>query len=384
MEGNRSERPVSTALYTTFGFATFVGFGSLALDLGYANFAKGEVQLAADSAAIAAAISMSVDASPDEVRAAAQRWGQQNAVGSTPVVVNDGDVRRGTWEAGVFTASGAGSDVWVRAHTEDVPAFLSRIWGRTGLDTQATAIARLAPPFVCAMIGRDDAKVHGSPTMLGYDSTVSLNPEFAFDVTGAVCSNATIPVVGDPYVDGSVRPGIGQQVTGGGTVTGSTLPLCTNLDFDAPAFPNGLKPWAAGVNINSSTPVVLAPGSYRINTPLEITGQGQLQITGPTTLYVNNVNLTLTGQGVLNKSGNPRNLKIYVRDTGAPNTIKINGTSAFHGFVYAPDTDVQLSGTAAFSGAVVASTLDVAGDMDVYMDTSLMDDEIQCGVQLVQ
>ncbi|MBA2321454.1 MAG: hypothetical protein H0V89_09885, partial [Deltaproteobacteria bacterium] len=49
---------MSTAINMTFGTLVLSGMGALSLDLGYANLARVQVQTAADSAAISAAISI--------------------------------------------------------------------------------------------------------------------------------------------------------------------------------------------------------------------------------------------------------------------------------------------------------------------------------------
>ncbi|MBA2320427.1 MAG: hypothetical protein H0V89_04660, partial [Deltaproteobacteria bacterium] len=189
---------MSTAFNMALGTGVILGFGSLSLDLGYANFARTQVHAAADAAAIAGAISVLNDQPNAAVIASASSWGEANDVGSVEVVVDNADIRRGTWDGTTFVESNAGRDVWVRAHTEGTSAFLSRIWGQENLDTQAVSIARAEPPTVCTVIGVDTAEVGGNGNVFGYDSSVSLDPALSEDPSAGICSNnVTIDIFGN-------------------------------------------------------------------------------------------------------------------------------------------------------------------------------------------
>src|SRR5687767_15658270 len=86
----------SATMTTAAGIAVLVGMGALALDLGYMNMALNQVQAAADAGALAGAISIAQGESNRAVWSSSIGWAQSNNVGRTPVVVEDGDVRRGT------------------------------------------------------------------------------------------------------------------------------------------------------------------------------------------------------------------------------------------------------------------------------------------------
>ncbi|MBA2321894.1 MAG: hypothetical protein H0V89_12160 [Deltaproteobacteria bacterium] len=373
---------MSTAFNMALGTGVLVGFSALSVDLGFANFSRTQVQAAADAASIAGAISLAEGETDADMVESARTWGQANSVGTLSVVVDETDVVRGTYDAdaGTFVQDDEGIDVRARAHTVGSPAFLSRIFGNADLDTQAISISRVMPGAVCTVVGTGKASAHGTPDLIGYDSEVDLDPEFAFDEEAAMCSNSSINMNGGPFVDGNVRPGIGGTVSGG-TVTGSTAPLSSVLEYDAAALPAGITNWPHGYSLNSRTPVNVTPGDYRLTGSLRTNGQAQINISGPTNLYVVNQDVTINGGGFVNSTLDPHNLAIYV--TGNQQ-IRINGNADFYGYVYAPDSEVDVTGTADFYGAIIAEDVDIGGTGLVYMDTSLIEETVPGGIQLVR
>jgi hypothetical protein len=383
---------MSTAFNMALGTGVLIGFGALALDLGYANFARTQVQSAADAAAIAGAISLAADTDGDIV-SQAQSWGQQNSVGSMSVVVDQSDVLRGTLQDdGTFDIDADGLDVWVRAHTEGSTAFLSRIWGASDLDAQAIAVARVLPGAVCTYIGMGDTTVNGaSNVIVGYDSSIDLDPDNAPDEQAAICSNSSIGFNGGPTVEGSVRPGIGESVEGDTSdVSGSTAPLTTTLAYPDPTFPVGIVNMPNTV-VNGQGKVqgnkTIAPGNYKLTQDFAFQGQATLTISPPgaVNIYSNGFNVEITGGGVVNTSQDPHNFAVYVKGTPSK-PIKIGGNAAFYGYVYAPKAEVNVNGTSAFYGAIVSDELTIngGGNATLYMDTSLMDDVMAGGISLVR
>jgi hypothetical protein len=375
---------MSMAMNVGMGLGVIVGFGALALDLGYANFARTQVHAAADAAAIAGAISL-MNEQETQIVNSAMLWGEGNDVGRLAVVVTSTDVKRGTWDAvnESWTDDANGSDIWARAHTDSATAFLSRIWGTTALDTQAVSVARVLPPTICTVIGVDTAEIGGTGSVFGYDSSVDLDPANSPDPEAGVCSNnVSVDVFGNAVVDANVRPGIGGSVdiTGNAQVTGNTNPLPLELDYPDKNFPGGAASWPYPTDIGSTTSVDVAPGTYKITaSDLKINAQAQFVVSGPTEIYVNG-DVAINGQGFVNTTGNPANLKIFVV---GDHDVRVNGGADFYGLIYAPLSDVDVLGNADFYGAIISSDVDFSGTGDIYMDTSLMQDEIKGGIRLV-
>ncbi len=393
---------MSMAMNVGVGLGVIVGFGALALDLGYTNFALTQTQAAADAAAIAGAISLQLDDNDDAAMVSeAQAWGQDNNAGTSAIVVDAADVRRGDLATGGncidFVDNAGGFDVYARAYTNDTPAFLSRIWGNGDSNTEACAVARVLPPSVCTMIGTGDAGVNGNSNLLiGYDSEIDPDPENSPNPDAAVCSNSDITLHGGPTIEGSVRPGIGAEIVGDtDNVSGTTEPLGERLDYPDPDFAaiaaefSGVKKaWSPDrpYNIGKKQSLVLSTGAYELTGDLSITGMGTITLAGdgPVVLLTNGFNVTLTGGGVvLPEDADTHDFSIYAK---GDSEIKIGGTSSFYGYIYAPKGPVTLLGTAAFYGAVVSDGLDIKGGgiNPIYMDVSLMDDEEPGGIRLIR
>ncbi len=375
---------MSMAIHLALGTSVAVGFGALGLDLGYANLAATQSQTAADAAALAGAISLA--AGSDDLVAQAQGWAQLNQVGSLSIIVDDADVRRGDFDTarGVLTESAGGSDVWVRAHTEGSTAFLSRIWGNDTLDVEAVAVARVLPASVCTLIGLEEATVNGgSNQIIGYDSSIHLDPQFSADESAAVCSNGDIALHGAPGVIGSVRAGPGADIDGDtSNVTGSTADLARQLDYDPSGAPVGSVAWPLPYGITRA--MILPPGDYVLAAPLRVTGRGSIAIAprGAVSLYTAS-SVSISGGGIANPSRDPHDFSINVT---SDERVTIGGTATFYGLVYAPTAQVRLDGTAAFYGAVISDDLvfNGGGRAPIYMDTSLIDVEQAGGVLLVR
>ncbi|QWV95105.1 Tad domain-containing protein [Geomonas oryzisoli] len=92
-------------VYIALMIVVLVGFVSLAVDLGYIYVAKGQLQNAADAAALAGA-SMNLSDSLT-VRAKAKQFAAINKAAGDPVVITDSDITIGHWDAATssFTTS---------------------------------------------------------------------------------------------------------------------------------------------------------------------------------------------------------------------------------------------------------------------------------------
>jgi hypothetical protein len=154
---------------------------AFAVDIGYLGVSRTQLQAAADSAALAAAATTN-QGSPIMV-ATAQQFATANTVGSRQVELSPSDVKTGTWDttSRTFTESASGGNavkVTVRAdenHGGRVALFFGKVFGRSGVDQSATAIATCNPrdiAFVIDLSGtmNDDTEP---------DSTATINSTYA-------------------------------------------------------------------------------------------------------------------------------------------------------------------------------------------------------------
>jgi Flp pilus assembly protein TadG len=154
----KSRRGAVVVLAALF-MVVLLGFAAYAIDTGYIVLARTQLQTAADSGALAAAATMASD--PDVSTQSAVRFGQRNAVGSRNVQMATSDVVYGTWDANtrVFAPvqSGLGNAVKVTAradatHGGSVPLFFAKVFGRSSIDLQASAVAVANPRDICFVV----------------------------------------------------------------------------------------------------------------------------------------------------------------------------------------------------------------------------------------
>lgn len=83
--------------------------------------------------------------------------------------------------------------------------------------------------------------------------------------------------------------------------------------------------------------------------------------------------IDLTGQGIVNTSGAPKNIQIYgtSSSTSSDQAIKIAGGGSFSGCIYAPNGNVELRGDGSMWGSVVAEDIDLTGNANFHYDESL-------------
>jgi hypothetical protein len=86
------------------------------------------------------------------------------------------------------------------------------------------------------------------------------------------------------------------------------------------------------------------------------------------TIYQGSGSISLAGGGIINDSTKPSSLQIQSATTS---TIKVSGSSAFYGTVFAATADFSKSGTAQFFGSVVANTVSISGTGWIHYDSSL-------------
>ena len=133
--------------------AVVFGMSALAVDLSYLAVTKGELQNAADAAALAAVSALKSGQSRNEAIAAAQAVAAQNNATGDEVLLTASDISFGSYDADTDTFEKEGfknaSAVRVEARrTKDSPGgpvgmFFAGIWGHNATDVTAQAIAAM-------------------------------------------------------------------------------------------------------------------------------------------------------------------------------------------------------------------------------------------------
>jgi Flp pilus assembly protein TadG len=149
---SRIARRGSILVLTAFLLIALAAMVAFSVDLGYIVLVRTQLQAAADAAALASAAKLSIST---DVFPAAQEFAQHNKAHGKTVVLKPADVQIGVWNSAtrVFTPAQGGNAVRVTARSaEGVPLFFGRIFGKTSLDTQASAVAVCNPRDIAFVV----------------------------------------------------------------------------------------------------------------------------------------------------------------------------------------------------------------------------------------
>lgn len=244
--------------------------------------------------------------------------------------------------------------------------------------------------FPYGMFGKSSLDMGGTYSVDSYDSedgTYASQSSGGFaGGNGNLGCNGDI-IAGGSTVYGNATPGPGFQVLGDPTnVTGSTSPAVVPYEFETYVYDPPLV--ATGNYQGTGT---LTAGAYRYNR-LRLVGTQVLTLEGEVDLYVDGgfdisgtasivvapgatVNIyhgsgtmNIAGTGIVNQEALPANLTITSATT---DSIKVSGTSAFYGLLYATEAEFRSIGTSDWYGVVVADTLDLGGSGFLHFDESL-------------
>jgi hypothetical protein len=240
------------------------------------------------------------------------------------------------------------------------------------------------------LLGLTSVSVTGTPGIDSYDSTKGT---YASQVSGGhagsdgnVASNGNISGSGSGTIFGDARPGPTGSFSGGISVDGSTAPAQQSISV-TPYVYNA--PGKAKTSLTAST--TLTGGIYHyksvslsskdlvkfsgnvtlyVDGSISTAGQAAMQVLkgANVTIYQGSGSISLAGGGIINDSTKPSSLQIQSATTS---TIKVSGSSAFYGTVFAATADFSKSGTAQFFGSVVANTVSISGTGWIHYDSSL-------------
>ncbi len=239
--------------------------------------------------------------------------------------------------------------------------------------------------FARAVVGTGGITMSGQAYTDSYDSSLGLYSAQPHTQNGDIASNGAITLSGQAHINGDANPGAGYPFSGTPNVSGSygtlqapvvvdPIPAST-MDAARTTNNNGNIIYAPGNNpltgyalsVSGSNSITLPGGTYYF-TSVNISGQASINVTGASTVYVDGGNVTVSGQGIVNNTGLPKNLLIY--STGSIATL--SGQAAFAGAIYAPTATVTLSGQDNFYGSIVCGSSIDSGQAAIHFDLSLL------------
>jgi hypothetical protein len=148
MRDRNTERGGVILGFVGLAFVLFLGLAVVAIDLGHLGVSANEVQIVADSAAMAGARSLMRNAqgAGEDPVAAAQAVVAENRVEGDSAAIAAEDVQVGTydWQAGSFTAGGTEPNAVRAVGRATVANLIAGIWGDPTSDVERDAIAAFA------------------------------------------------------------------------------------------------------------------------------------------------------------------------------------------------------------------------------------------------
>lgn len=177
-------------------------------------------------------------------------------------------------------------------------------------------------------------------------------------------------VKGDATVGPSVAWNQAIEVGNNAQITGTQSNATKEMPLPIATVPGDATP----VNLTNVTNQEIYPGGVYSTPSIKISGQGSVQFSGPTMLYVDG-DVDISGNGMITDNNLPSNLIVKV--VGRQEiVVKISGNSNFYGGIYAPQSEVKISGNGDVFGAVVAKEAEVIGaggrQMGLHYDETMI------------
>ncbi|MEI8012420.1 MAG: hypothetical protein WCI27_08095 [Candidatus Omnitrophota bacterium] len=242
----------------------------------------------------------------------------------------------------------------------------------------------------------------GSSLTDSYDSSIGpYNVSGNKGSDGNIGTNADISTAGSAHIYGNVTTGpagtFNDQSDVSGTITHDSnvvLPAvvvpplllnctagCTNggsislTGSGAQTIPSGNYQYSKISATGSAVVTIVGPANIYItgSTSLKTTGSAQIAVsaasTGPVIIYFAG-NVDTAGSGIVNNSTIPSNFQLYGSSTSSQD-VKLTGSAAFYGVVYAPHGDVSLAGSSGSYGSFIGDELSLVGSSAIHHDVNL-------------
>ncbi len=271
----------------------------------------------------------------------------------------------------------------------EVPLFFAGILGvnSTRLIKGATAIQ--GGGHCLGIWGLEGITGSGDVTTDSYDFRLGGYAGWNIHANGDICSCADIRLGGNTQILGDAIYGEGYDLT----LVGSSYEIWglvaeQDCNFTPPEIDmagavadndndtigltddgdNPFRGSPGSIFLSGNDNLTLAPGKYYF-TSVRIVSLATLTITGPTEIYISGT-ADFGGGGIINPTGIPGNLKIYL--TGS--TATFSGGSDFYGAIIAPETDLRFLGDSSYYGVLIGKTLDFRGTTNIHVEESLVAD----------
>jgi Flp pilus assembly protein TadG len=365
-----------TLIFVALGLTCILGLVGVATDVGLLFHFKRNLQIAADSAAVAGAWQLKL--SGTTVTSAATAAAAKNGI-SSGVSVHNGPT------SGPHTGNAAYVEVII---TQSEPLFFARVLGLTSMNVAARAVATNGVSSNCIYT------LGASGTDIVMNGTVDLTASSCSIIDDSSDSSSALLANGNVTLDAKSIGVVGGVTNNGGNSITPTpvtpiVPVSNPLaSLTPPANPGGctsalfngtggtLSPGCySGITINGSPTVTLSSGVFYMTGALTVNGNPTVNGTG-VTIYLANSSASFTDNGTttLNLSApttGTYNGILFYQNPSDTNTLTINGSSSSNlkGIFYAPTANLVVNG----SGSTDFYTSFVVGSLTFNGTGTLLD-----------
>ncbi len=365
-------------VYVVLMMTVVFGLSSLAVEFGYVQVAKTQLQNVADAAARAGMSGLAT--SPTAAQNNAISVAAQNTVNASTYTLTTADIDLGTWNSGPKTltvltgaAQSSATAVRINAHAT-IPLVFGKIVGMNSVSIHAVSVAT-TPAQNYGIVGITSISMSSTGVYDSYDSSAGVYSVGSAHSLAKAASNGNITLAAGSTAKGDTHPGVG-KTSSGGTVTGSRTALGTNMSFASVAAgsyattnDNASIAYAmtnGSVIISFSGPASFPGGVYYLK-DLSLSGGCTITGTGTAALYVYG-NCTLNNCNLNAYQQRPTNFRIYLLP-GA--TLTLQNTSSINADIYCPDSAVSLSSASTLYGRIIAASITQTGTGGIHQDESL-------------
>ena len=291
----------------------------------------------------------------------------------------------------------------------------TRIPGGKELKKQVRITFEIGGGSAGGLIAKGNMDLSGNPKFDSYDSRMG-PPDYDHNRSDKITVGTVSPTLdalklsSDVDIFGFAGTGLMDPVISGlgNKIRGWDTPLGDNIDPDRVArdftfdFPDVTEPsWAGAITslppasggvITLGDPVT--PTKYKLD-KLEVGGLDQVKIVGDVQIYLKDgmyvgggasitispdaeaeiyspKDFTISGQGFVNQSSKPENLKIFgTQKKAGDQTLSLSGQSSIEAVFYMPNANANISGQAGVSGSLIADSVIFSGEGSFHYDLAL-------------
>ncbi len=390
--GNGSRRRGTVIPLFAVCLLVIFGFMALAIDTGFIYVCRSEIQRAVDCSALAGASGLYRNDGTAISRA--KKYVKLNSLAGTPVGPDEIKITIGNWSGTQMQFIPlSGTSVWtpnairVEGGRTGIPLYIGGILHKPTTDVAKGATA-VAGGGICAGVwGLEGITADGDIVTDSYDSNAGPYGGGNRHPNGDICSCTGIVFNGGVQIRGDAMYGHGHDLVASGksyevwgVIGEHTMDVqppvidwadvMVNNDNDLmPLTYKGNDPFngtGTDLYVTGNDRLVLNGGKFYLTSAM-VDGRAHIAIAGPTEFYVAGPGV-FTGGGVVNLTGDPKNLIIY----SSGSYVHLQGNAAFYGAVVAPDADVLLWGTSEVYGTLLGRTLDFDGNANIHVDEALV------------